>query len=128
MNRSMMVVCAALSFVLATGTAMAADIQGRIGVTGRVGFLAPTDSEAFAVPSRLDTDIDLVGEEASSMGSAETLRWNSTLPTAGSMRIAAASGRESSAPPTFPWVLNTGFSTPGCGSLSPIWVPEWTSC
>lgn len=61
MNRSMMVVCAALSFVLATGTAMAADIQGRIGVTGRVGFLAPADSEAFAVPSRLDTDIDLVG-------------------------------------------------------------------
>ncbi len=48
--------------VLAAGTAGAADgIQGRLGVTGRIGFLVPSDSEAFATPSNLDTDVGLIG-------------------------------------------------------------------
>ncbi len=48
--------------VLAAGTAGAADsIQGRLGVTGRIGFIVPSDSEAFATPSNLDTDVGLIG-------------------------------------------------------------------
>jgi outer membrane protein len=62
MKKSFILYCAVLSLVLTAGTAMAADsIQGKIGVTGRIGFLVPSDSEAFAYPSNLDTDVGFVG-------------------------------------------------------------------
>jgi outer membrane protein len=62
MKKSFILYLAAFSIVLTSGTAMAADsIQGRIGVTGRIGFLAPSDSEAFATPSNLDTDVGFIG-------------------------------------------------------------------
>ncbi len=62
MKKFFVLYCAVLSLVLTAGTAMAADsIQGRVGVTGRIGFLVPSDSEAFANPSNLDTDVGFVG-------------------------------------------------------------------
>ncbi len=62
MKKSFILYCAVLSLVLTAGTAMAADsIQGRVGVTGRIGFLVPSDSETFGNPSNLDTDVGFVG-------------------------------------------------------------------
>ncbi len=62
MKKSFILYVAIISLVLTTGTAMAADsIQGRIGVTGKLGFLVPSDSEAFATPSNLDTDVGFIG-------------------------------------------------------------------
>lgn len=51
------------SFTLAAGTAMADDITGRLGVTGRIGFLVPADSEdvAGAGIRNIDTDVGFVG-------------------------------------------------------------------
>jgi outer membrane protein len=62
MKRNFILYCAVISLVLAAGTAMAADgIQGRVGVTGRLGFLVPENSEAFANPSKLETDVGFIG-------------------------------------------------------------------
>lgn len=44
---------------LASGTAMADSLKGRIGVTGRFGFLAPSDSKVFG--RNLDTDVGFIG-------------------------------------------------------------------
>ena len=62
MKKVLVFYCVALSLVLTAGTAMAADsIKGKFGVNGRIGFLVPADSEAFATPSDLSTDIGLIG-------------------------------------------------------------------
>ena len=62
MNKNLILYCAVLSLLLMAGTATAADsIEGKLGVTGRLGFLIPTDSEAFANPSKLDTDAGFIG-------------------------------------------------------------------
>ncbi len=62
MKRSLVFCCAVFSLLLTSGGAMAADsINGRLGVTGRIGFLVPTDSELFDRPSNLDTDVGFVG-------------------------------------------------------------------
>src|SRR6266702_1477769 len=47
MTRKLVVFCAAALLTLVAGTAMAADsIQGRLGVTGKIGFIVPADSDA----------------------------------------------------------------------------------
>lgn len=47
MTRKLVVFCTAALLTLAAGTAMAADsIKGRLGVTGKIGFIVPADSEA----------------------------------------------------------------------------------
>jgi len=61
MKKSIIFYCMVVSLVLTAGVAMADGIQGRLGVTGRIGFLVPSDSEAFAVPSNLNTDVGFVG-------------------------------------------------------------------
>jgi len=64
MKRVFGIYCVVLSLVLMAGTATAADsssIKGKFGVTGRIGFLVPADSEAYANPSDLSTDIGLIG-------------------------------------------------------------------
>lgn len=62
MRKHLVLFCAVISMSLTAGTALAADsIEGKLGVTGRLGFLAPSDSEAFATPSRLNTDIGFIG-------------------------------------------------------------------
>lgn len=49
MTRKLVVFCAAALLAMAAGTAMAADsIQGRLGVTGKIGFIVPADSEAVS--------------------------------------------------------------------------------
>lgn len=62
MKKHLVLYCTIISIVLSAATAMAADsIQGRLGVTGRIGFLVPSDSEVFANPSNLDTDVGFIG-------------------------------------------------------------------
>ena len=61
MKKSIIFYCMVISLVLTAGVAMADSIQGRMGVTGRIGFLVPSDSEAFATPSNLNTDVGFVG-------------------------------------------------------------------
>jgi len=64
MTRKLVVFCAAALLALAAGTAMAADsIQGRLGVTGKIGFIVPADSEAVGtgvVVSR-NSDVGFIG-------------------------------------------------------------------
>ena len=65
MKRTVILMCLTLAFLLSAGVALAADsIQGRIGVTGRIGFLVPADSDAFdPLPpgSDLETDVGFIG-------------------------------------------------------------------
>jgi outer membrane protein len=63
MKKYCILFCAVISMALTAGTALAADsIQGRLGVTGRIGFLVPSNSEAFTIPnSNLNTDIGFIG-------------------------------------------------------------------
>ncbi|HET6418699.1 MAG TPA: outer membrane beta-barrel protein [Geobacteraceae bacterium] len=65
MKKSLVLYCTVLTLVLTAGAAIAGDgdsIKGRVGVTGRIGFLVPSDSEAFAVPnSNLNTDVGFIG-------------------------------------------------------------------
>lgn len=62
MKKSLIVFCTVFTLVLTAGVAVAADsIQGRLGVTGRLGFLVPSDSELFGNPSNLDTDVGFIG-------------------------------------------------------------------
>jgi outer membrane protein len=63
MKKYCILFCAVISLALTAGSALAADsIQGRLGVTGRIGFLVPADSEAFAIPnSNLNTDVGFIG-------------------------------------------------------------------
>lgn len=67
MNRTVVSVSCALFILLSTGIALAADsMQGRIGVTGRIGILVPADSDAFdpepLTPGHdLETDVGFIG-------------------------------------------------------------------
>ncbi len=45
MKKIVILVCMTAVLALAAGTAMAESIKGRIGVTGRIGFLVPADSD-----------------------------------------------------------------------------------
>lgn len=53
--------CLALALSLTTTAAMADSIKGRLGVTGRVGFLVPADSEASGPARTIGTDVGFVG-------------------------------------------------------------------
>jgi outer membrane protein len=59
MKRIIVLACMALAVTLAAGNAMADSIQGRFGVTGRLGFLIPTDSDFGDL--KLETDAGFVG-------------------------------------------------------------------
>ncbi|GFE62648.1 porin family protein [Geobacter sp. AOG2] len=59
MNKIIYCCCLAAALFLATTPAMADDIKGRLGVTGRLGFLVPADSELQGRSA--DTDTDFVG-------------------------------------------------------------------
>ncbi len=63
MKKMIVFVCLTAVLTLIAGTAMAESIKGRIGVTGRIGFLVPADSEAltdFGI-STLSTDVGFNG-------------------------------------------------------------------
>lgn len=76
MTRKLVVFCVAAMLTLTAGTAMAADsIRGRLGVTGRIGFIVPADSEAAAVGvvvSR-NTDVGLIGGGGFIFGATENI-------------------------------------------------------
>ncbi len=61
MKKFFILACTVTCLVFAAGTAMAESIKGRIGVTGRVGFLVPSDSEAFFPTRNLDTEVGFIG-------------------------------------------------------------------
>ncbi len=63
MKKLVVCLCAAALFSFAASSAMAEDIAGRFGVTGRFGFLFPANSETVAggTISPIDTDVTFVG-------------------------------------------------------------------
>jgi len=63
MKKLVVCLCAGALLTFSAGSAMAEDITGRIGVTGRIGILVPADSEAVAggLISPIDTDLTFVG-------------------------------------------------------------------
>ena len=63
MKRLCVMISCVAAVALMAGTACAENIAGRVGVTGRIGFLIPADSEAIS-PSftrNIDTDTGFVG-------------------------------------------------------------------
>lgn len=62
MKKLFMLVCLTATMSLACGTALADSIKGRIGVTGRIGFLIPADSEDIRLGTAVsETDTNFVG-------------------------------------------------------------------
>ena len=51
--------CVTAMFVFATGIAMADSIKGRVGVTGKIGFINPSNGDIYG--ARLDTDLGFIG-------------------------------------------------------------------
>ncbi len=63
MKKSLLLSCITLLLVLTAGAALAEDLTGKLGVTGRIGFLVPFDSEAIAGVSikNVSTDTGFIG-------------------------------------------------------------------
>ena len=59
MKKNFVLACLAAAISLATGTAFADSIQGRVGLTGRIGFLIPADSDLGN--DKVETDAGFVG-------------------------------------------------------------------
>ncbi len=61
MKKGIALVCMVLSIILVAGAASADDIAGRLGVTGRIGFLVPSDGETTVGPyHHINTDVGFV--------------------------------------------------------------------
>lgn len=63
MKRLCVMISCVAAVALMAGTACAENIAGKLGVTGRIGFLVPADSEDTAAPPtfNIDTDTGFVG-------------------------------------------------------------------
>lgn len=59
MKKLLVLVCATAAFSLATGTAIADSIKGKIGVTGKIGLLFPSDGDIG--PFKNKTDAGFIG-------------------------------------------------------------------
>lgn len=59
MKKLLVLVCATATFSLATGTAIADSIKGKIGVTGKIGLLFPSDGDIG--PFKNKTDAGFIG-------------------------------------------------------------------
>lgn len=59
MKKGLASICAALCLALTAGTALAGDIAGKFGVTGRIGFLVPADSDILGY--NISTDVGFMG-------------------------------------------------------------------
>jgi outer membrane protein len=59
MKKLIVLACLATTLSLASGTALADNIQGKLGVTGKIGLVFPADNDAEF--SNNDTDTGLVG-------------------------------------------------------------------
>lgn len=58
MKKIIVLACLATTVSMTAGTAMADSIQGRLGVTGKVGFISPADNSAEYYDNR--TDVGLI--------------------------------------------------------------------
>ena len=55
--------CLAAAVSLSSGTAMAESIEGRLGVTGKLGFVMPADNDAEFISNRTNkTDTGVIGD------------------------------------------------------------------
>lgn len=61
MKKLVVLACLAAAFTLASGTAMAESIKGRLGVTGKLGFQVPADNDAEFGWGKNHTDTGFVG-------------------------------------------------------------------
>ena len=59
MKKLLVLACATATFSLATGSAIADSIKGKIGVTGKIGFLIPSDGDVG--PYKNETDAGFIG-------------------------------------------------------------------
>jgi len=59
MKKLIVITCLASAVALTAGTAMADSIKGRVGVTGKIGFLLPADNESDFLSNK--TDAGFVG-------------------------------------------------------------------
>lgn len=55
MKKLLVLVCATATFSLAAGTAIADSIKGKIGVTGKIGFMVPADGDIGSRDNHTDT-------------------------------------------------------------------------
>jgi outer membrane protein len=62
MKKLIIITCLASAVALTAGTAIADSIKGRVGVTGKIGFLLPADSDSdFRFSSKNNTDAGIIG-------------------------------------------------------------------
>ncbi len=63
MRRLVITVCSSLLLLFGNGVAIAEDITGMFGVTGRLGFMIPADSELVTGNriDTIDTNLDFIG-------------------------------------------------------------------
>ncbi|HEY6838653.1 MAG TPA: porin family protein [Geobacteraceae bacterium] len=63
MRKTLVVVCMAVALSLLATVAGAENIKGKVGVTGRIGFIVPTDSEVIAGGglANISTDVGFTG-------------------------------------------------------------------
>jgi outer membrane protein len=59
MKKLIIITCIASAVAMTAGTAMADSIKGRVGVTGKVGFLVPADNDSDFFNNK--TDVGFVG-------------------------------------------------------------------
>ena len=59
MKKLIIITCLASAVAMTTGTAMADSIKGRLGVTGKIGFLVPADNDSDFYHNK--TDVGFVG-------------------------------------------------------------------
>ena len=57
MKKLIVLACLATTVSMTAGTAMADNIRGKLGVTGKLGFLAPADNNAEFVNNRTDAGL-----------------------------------------------------------------------
>ncbi len=61
MRKKLALFCLAAAVTLSASTAMAENIKGKLGVTGRIGFIVPADSDVGANKSKFESDAGFVG-------------------------------------------------------------------
>lgn len=60
MRKRLALICLAATVTLTATSALAENIKGKIGVTGRLGFIVPADSDIGANKSKFESDAGLV--------------------------------------------------------------------
>lgn len=72
MKKYLCMVCVASLLTLSAGVAMADSIMGRLGVTGRMGFIVPSDSSGVAT-GVIGTNTDFIGGGGFIYGVTDTI-------------------------------------------------------